>query len=216
MAKTKSKNAAAKKKTVPAKTKRKPMTRRELLRSVELLPPKVPAQTIDKMVKQAVPDSEGQMGPGRPAKYDPRYCKKYVELMANGYTKTAAAGRMGLRVETVIDWSNPSSPRYKPEFSQAVKAGAVLSEMWWDEVGHLNLHNKEFNNTLYMMFRQNLHGWTRRLEGRIETSHEEIHTHKQVVEVKMADEQYAEILRILVECGAIEQSAERPADTQTH
>lgn len=58
------------------------------------------------------------MPAGRPSKYDPAYCEDIVALMAEGLSKTAWAGSIGVCHDTVIEWA-----KVHPEFSEAVKRG---------------------------------------------------------------------------------------------
>lgn len=58
----------------------------------------------------------------RPSKYRVFKCVKAALLSsAEGATDLAIADGCGVSVETVRDWINPQSPRFKPGFSRAVK-----------------------------------------------------------------------------------------------
>jgi hypothetical protein len=58
------------------------------------------------------------MPAGRPSKYDPAFCDTVREVMAEGYSKLAAAGFIGICYNTMRNWMDEH-----PEFLQAVKHG---------------------------------------------------------------------------------------------
>ncbi len=59
--------------------------------------------------------------PGRPSVYDEKkHCEAALLSCAEGATWPAIAKQCGVAVDTVMDWSNPKSPRYRAAFSEAV------------------------------------------------------------------------------------------------
>lgn len=58
---------------------------------------------------------------GRPSDYDPAFCADVIEYMKAGYSKTAAAGLLGVTKQTLLNWCDAH-----PEFFDAVKRGEVL------------------------------------------------------------------------------------------
>lgn len=58
------------------------------------------------------------MPAGRPTTYLPEYCDIIRDLMAQGYSKTAAAGSIGVSRQRLIDWAEAN-----PEFRDAIKDG---------------------------------------------------------------------------------------------
>lgn len=58
------------------------------------------------------------MAAGRPSKYDPRFCEEVEDLMRQGFSKTAAAGAIGVDRDTFLNWA-----KEHPEFFGAVKRG---------------------------------------------------------------------------------------------
>lgn len=161
---------------------------------------------------------------GRPSEYREEMCNELIHHMMQGRSFSNAAALMGISYTIAYDWvkevdadGNPN-PRFKPDFLKAYKIGLELSELWWDEIGRTNLGNKDFNNSLYMMFRTNKHGWTRRLEGKVdvvETNHtidEKRITINQIQQI--GDEGLAEIARILIDAGAIKPAVQATAYAQ--
>ena len=55
---------------------------------------------------------------GRPTKYEPRFCEEVESLMRLGYSKTAAAGAIGVDRDTFLNWA-----KEHPDFFGAVKRG---------------------------------------------------------------------------------------------
>ena len=109
------------------------------------------------------------------SKYDPSFCDKVIQLMANGASKKELALELGVIPWTIWDWE-----KRHPEFHQAIKIGEMLSEAWWMREGRMNIHNKDFNAVLYMMQMSNRFGWTRRWDINAKTEHHE----KRTLEVK--------------------------------
>jgi hypothetical protein len=55
---------------------------------------------------------------GRPSKYDPAFCERVEDFMAQGFSRMAAAGEIGVCYDTLTNWM-----AVHPEFFQAVKRG---------------------------------------------------------------------------------------------
>jgi transposase len=149
---------------------------------------------------------------GRPSKYQPEMCMDLIYKMAQGKSFNTACVEMGINPDTGYEYVKEKGDYYKPEFAEAKKWGQALSERWWDEVGRLNLNNKDFNNVLYMMIRQNMHGWTRKVEGKIETknTNETIETKK--IEINFNEEYAANVIKILSDSNALEKFGESSSD----
>jgi hypothetical protein len=165
----------------------------------------VPAEAVERFKEQVR---------GRPMLYRVEMCEEIVGILAEGRTLEDAAAILGVAEVTFKKWCDAGSEIYHPEFAEAVDYGKQLSGLWWREIGRMNVYNKNFNATLFMMNMQNRFGWTRKLEGKIENINEE----RKVLEVSIKDnrseDHLGEILRILHESGAIEAGVEEAAQTE--
>lgn len=57
---------------------------------------------------------------GRPSLYEPKFCDEVIGFMAQGFSKSAFAGHIGVNRDTLQEWEAKH-----PEFSVATKNGAV-------------------------------------------------------------------------------------------
>ena len=191
------------KKTNKNTTKKKSVdkSRTAIIASSNLLPSPVPKETIKKLIESVR---------GRPVLYEDWMPNQAIMLMAEGRSKEDASILMGISPTSFFRWIDKAEGNedFKPELWDAIKIGEFLSRFWWSEIGRQNINNKDkFNHTLWMMNMQNRHGWTRRIDGNIDIKTENITTEKKVVEFRMdqqSHEYIAELLKILVDSGAIE------------
>ena len=96
----------------------------------------------------------------RPSKYKPEMNELILDEMREGASLTEIAALISVNRETIRDWCNPKSPRYKEEFSGTIKRGVEFSEGWWLRQGRINLRNKKFNYTLWFVNMKNRFGWS--------------------------------------------------------
>ena len=198
----------ARKNGTPDKTKE----REEAIKQSGLVPDALPLSTIKKLID------------GRPSKYTKDLCYKVILLMAEGNSQNSTLIELGINERTFHDWMNEYitakkgdrgavqemddhgkiiykklNTNYKPDFLKAVKIGQKLCLRWWETMGKVNLQNKDFNNTMYMMQMQNRFGWSRRLDGNINITE----THKEIKEIvfKFETEEIKEYVEELKELG---------------
>ena len=96
---------------------------------------------------------------GRPSKYRLEMLPQILALMREGASLVEVAAELDIDDETIQDWKNPESPRYKESFSVTIKKGLRLSEAWWQTKGRKNLENREFRDALWYMNMKNRFGW---------------------------------------------------------
>ena len=95
------------------------------------------------------------MPAGRPTKYRPEYCEMIIEHMAEGLSKEAFAGVIGVHKETIYNWAEAN-----PEFSDAIKTGEVKSRLFWEKLGMAGASGSdEFNATAWIFNMKNRFGW---------------------------------------------------------
>ena len=88
-------------------------------------------------------------------KYNPEMCKKVIELMREGASLCEVAAKLEICEDEIHEWKEQIS-----EFSEALKKGKLLSQVWWEKQGRLNLTNKNFNYTLWYANMKNRFGWS--------------------------------------------------------
>lgn len=170
-----------------------------------LLPEPIPKCKLKKITDQVLKR-------GRPIKYKEEFCETALQVLSQGKTLESLAIELAISWSTLHDWIDNFE-----EFSYAIKEGQKLSEQWWVEVGRKNIHNKDFNSTLFMMNMQNRFNWTRKLEGKITKTDHTINETKNTLEVNLqTNENIAEIARILGEAGAFQSTDEDSPDSKTH
>lgn len=100
----------------------------------------------------------------RPTKYKKEYCQKIIDAMANGLSKESASAKIGISSPTFYDWINPDSPRFKPEFSSAIKEGTMKNQLFWEELGLDGAKGNidKFNAVTWIFNMKNRFKWTDR------------------------------------------------------
>lgn len=184
------------------------ISRELILQQMGLMPKPLPKRTIQKIKS------------GRPTKYSPELCEKLIDIMAQGKSKTTAITELGISVKTFWDWTTEyiedvdeegklykrSNNNFQPNFLKALKIAEQLNLSWWEEMGRMNINNKDFNSTLYMMQMQNRHGWSRRIDGKIDIN--ETHTERQEIVFKFETDEIKNYIRELADIGIIEAPSE--------
>lgn len=67
---------------------------------------------------------------GRPSLYDPAYCDRVVEHMADGASLTSFAAEVDVARSTINEWMDAHA-----DFSEAVKRGKAKCAAWWEKQG---------------------------------------------------------------------------------
>ncbi len=99
---------------------------------------------------------------GRPSKYDPSMCEDAKAFMAEGYSKEALAGKLGIGIRTLYDWLEQNS-----QFSQAVEEGEAASRVWWEDRGREACADGQFNATVWSMNMKNRFGWRDKVDHEV-------------------------------------------------
>lgn len=95
---------------------------------------------------------------GRPSKYPEamKLLPEAFEEMKEGASITEVAAIINVHRDTIYDWLQDPE---KQEFSDTIKKGLRLCEAWWEKHGRKEVHNKDFNSTLWYMNMRNRFGW---------------------------------------------------------
>ncbi len=86
--------------------------------------------------------------------WSPDLCGLATKHLADGYSKEATAGALGISRKTLYNWIK----KY-PEFAEAVAEGEALSQRWWEDRGRDACTNGEFNGTVWALNMKNRFGW---------------------------------------------------------
>lgn len=65
---------------------------------------------------------------GRPTKYEERFCDELVADMADGFSVSAFAGKIGVSRSTINEWAGEHS-----EFSEALDVGKAQRLRFWEQ-----------------------------------------------------------------------------------
>ena len=79
----------------------------------------------------------------RPTKYTDDLGDELIKWMSDGYSLTAAAGKIGVCRQTVYAWAEE-----KAEFSNALNQARAASAAWWEDLARHNAVTGEGNATL--------------------------------------------------------------------
>ena len=67
-------------------------------------------------------------GRGRPSTYTDEAGEQVIELMGQGYSLTAAAGKLGVSRQTLYRWGEE-----RPDFRDALNHAKAASAAWWED-----------------------------------------------------------------------------------
>jgi len=91
---------------------------------------------------------------GRKPKYRPEMCEIAKQSLADGYSKEATAGILGVGKTVLYEWI-----AQKPEFADAIEQGESLSQQWWEDKGREACADGNINATVWSMNMKNRFGW---------------------------------------------------------
>lgn len=107
--------------------------------------------------------SDEKRGPGRPTKYTEEMCERALELAAEGYGRVETSVGLGIALSTFQEWE-----KVHPEFAEAMKLAAEISEAWWAGQGRKGIWSRDFNANAYAFQMKNrFNGW----KDKQETAH---------------------------------------------
>jgi hypothetical protein len=107
-----------------------------------------------KKKKTKLPAVMGQ--PGRPTKYEDKFCEMLIEHMANGYSIEAFAGKLRVSKQSIYTWFDKH-----PRFMDARKKGDMALQFFYENVGIMAMMGdiKNFNLGAWIWLTKNRLGW---------------------------------------------------------
>ena len=102
------------------------------------------------------------MPAGAPTKYDPEFCERVIEWGKMGKSRAWMASRLDVAIQTIYNWE-----ALHPEFLEAMARAAAHAQAHWEDQGHDNLTNREFQSAV----------WTRSMGARFPKDWREKHAH---------------------------------------
>jgi transposase len=104
---------------------------------------------------------------GRPTKYKPDYCEVIIEKMAEGYSKEAVAGYIGISKNTLYEWAKANK-----DFQDAIAIGESKSRLHWEnklvEYAVHTKNGKQINGQVFNLNMKNRFGWSDKKEIALE------------------------------------------------
>jgi len=86
----------------------------------------------------------------RPTKYTEALGEELISWMAEGYSLTAAAGKIGVSRQTVYAWAEE-----KPQFSDALNHARAASAAWWEDQARVTAKTGDGNASVVIFALKN-------------------------------------------------------------
>ena len=87
---------------------------------------------------------------GRPTKYTEALGEDLISWMSQGYSLTAASGKIGVSRQTVYAWAEE-----KPEFSNALNHARAASAAWWEDQARITATTGDGNASVVIFALKN-------------------------------------------------------------
>ena len=81
---------------------------------------------------------------GRPTGYSTDLCGKVIEWGSLGKSRAWMAGKIGVSYQTLLNWE-----RDHQDFFDALARAEMMAQMHWEDQGHDNLTNREFQSSVW-------------------------------------------------------------------
>lgn len=81
---------------------------------------------------------------GRPTDYREEYCDKVVEWGRLGKSKSWMASQLDICHQTLLRWEAAH-----PAFSEAMARAEAHAQAHWEDLGHDNIKEREFNSSVW-------------------------------------------------------------------
>lgn len=80
----------------------------------------------------------------RPTEYRPEMCEKVIEWGNLGKSRAWMAAQFGVSYRTLLNWEEAH-----PEFLHALERAEMLAQAHWEDLGHDNIKDREFNSSVW-------------------------------------------------------------------
>lgn len=81
---------------------------------------------------------------GRPSLYDPSYCEKVIEWGRLGKSRAWMCSNLEIARSTLNLWEKEHA-----EFSEALALAEAHAQAYWEDLGHDNIAEREFNASIW-------------------------------------------------------------------
>lgn len=81
---------------------------------------------------------------GRPTDYRPEYCDKVIEWGTLGKSKSWMAAQLDVCHQTILRWEAAHL-----DFSEAMARAEAKAQAHWEDLGHLNIKERDFNSSVW-------------------------------------------------------------------
>jgi len=181
---------------------------------VEVLREYLPANTIELMEKdKELQKQETKLG--RPTVYRSWMDEFAINYLAEGHTKESMCAVLGITKDTLWRWE-----KREKTFSESVKIGVLKAQKWWEDKSRDLFAEGNFIPPTYAMIMSNRFGY-RNATAKIEHDENIVNVNHNIDEKRVTinyesapDEDFAEILDVLLESGAVETEAKEITDSK--
>ena len=148
-------------------TRKKKATKKKVAKKKAINRKRSPALEKAEKIGKDLQETEKPNPVGRPTKYKPEYCEVIIEKMAEGYSKEAVAGYIGISKNTLYEWAKAHK-----DFQDAIAIGETRSQLHWEgklvEYAVHSKNGKQINGQVFNLNMKNRFGWSDKKEIALE------------------------------------------------
>ena len=91
----------------------------------------------------------------------PEWRKTMLSMYDQGASDSEIMKELGLSLGS---WESLYADVMESDFKEIVDYGRLMARAWWDAQGRINLFNKQFNTSLWVINMKNRFGWSEKTE----------------------------------------------------